>query len=139
MQGLERYWSRKTRYDFYWPALSHLGEQVVTNGELFHTGVPAVDDAAFGYMPRYDEYRFKQSQITGLFRSDAPGSLDVWHLAQDFSAAPSLNASFIEDTPPIDRVIAVQDEPHFLLDCYFKIRAARPLPLYATPGLIDHF
>ena len=90
-------------------------------------------------MPRYDEYRFKQSQITGIFRSDAPASLDVWHLAQDFAVAPALNQSFIEDNPPIDRVVAVPSEPDMLLDVYFKIRAARPLPLYATPGLIDHF
>ena len=137
-QGLERYWSRQTRYDFYFPVLSHLGEQVVKNSELFLSGT-AVDDDVFAYMPRYDEYRFKQSQITGIFRSDATGSLDVWHLAQDFASLPALNQAFIEDNPPIDRVVAVPAEPDFLLDVYFKIRAARPLPLYATPGLIDHF
>ncbi len=138
-QGLERYWSRATRYDFYWPALSHLGEQAVRNSELFVSNDPVIDGATFAYMPRYDEYRFKQSQITGLFRSDAPASLDVWHLAQDFASLPALNQSFIEDAPPIDRVVAVPSEPDLLLDVYFKIRAARPLPLYATPGLIDHF
>lgn len=138
-QGLERYWSRATRFDFYWPALSHLGEQAVLNKEIFISGLTATDDAVFGYMPRYDEYRFKQSQITSLFRSDATASLDVWHLAQDFAALPALNQAFIEDDPPIDRVVAVPSEPDILLDVYFKIRAARPLPLYATPGLIDHF
>jgi len=137
-QNLERYWSRQTRYDFYWPALSHLGEQAIKNSEVFISGT-SVDDETFGYIPRYDEYRFKQSQITSLFRSDAPSSLDVWHLAQDFNALPALNQDFIEDNPPIDRVVAVPDEPDLLLDVYFKIRAARPLPLYATPGLIDHF
>ena len=138
-QGLERYWSRQTRYDFYWPALSHLGEQQTRNSEVFVSNDEDIDNATFAYMPRYDEYRFKQSQITGLFRSDAQDSLDVWHLAQDFATLPALNTAFIEDNPPIDRVIAVQDEPQFILDLYFKIKAARPLPLYATPGLIDHF
>ena len=138
-QGLERYWSRSTRFDFYWPALSHLGEQAVLNKEVFVSDDVDIDDGVFGYMPRYDEYRFKQSQITGIFRSAASDSLDVWHLAQDFSALPVLNQAFIEDNPPIDRVVAVPSEPDMLLDVYFKIRAARPLPLYATPGLIDHF
>ncbi len=138
-QGLERYWSRQTRYDFYWPSLSHLGEQTVKNKELFVSNVFATDEGTFGYMPRYDEYRFKQSQITGLFRSDAAASLDVWHLAQDFSVLPVLNQAFIEDNPPVDRVIAVPSEPQFLLDVFFTIKAARPLPLYGTPGLIDHF
>ncbi len=138
-QGLERYWSRLTRFDFYWPALSHLGEQTVHNSELYVSNDKLIDDEAFGYMPRYDEYRFKQSQISGLFRSAATASLDVWHLAQDFSALPVLDKAFIEDTPPIDRVVATQDEPHMLLDVFFKIKAARPLPLYGTPGLMDHF
>lgn len=134
-QGLERYWSRQTRYDFFWPTLAHLSEQDVKNKEIFVSNVPATDDAVFAYMPRYDDYRFKQSQITGLFRSKAAASLDVWHLAQDFSALPGLNKAFIEDNPPIDRVIAVPSEPHLLLDVYFRIRAARPLPLYGTPGM----
>jgi len=138
-QGLERYWSRQTRFDFYWPALSHLGEQAVLNKELFVSNNSTLDDDVFAYMPRYDEYRFKQSQITGIFRSAATDSLDVWHLAQDFATLPVLDKAFIEDNPPIDRVVAVPTEPDLLLDIYFKIRAARPLPLYATPGLIDHF
>jgi len=138
-QGLERYWSRQTRFDFYWPALSHLGEQAIFNSEIFVSNDKLIDGATFGYIPRYDEYRFKQSQITATFRSAATASLDVWHLAQDFAALPVLDKAFIEDNPPIDRVIAVPAEPDMLLDVWFKIRAARPLPLYATPGLIDHF
>ncbi len=138
-QGLERYWSRQTRFDFYWPALSHLGEQPVLNKEVFISNSEIIDDDVFSYMPRYDEYRYKQSQITGLFRSDATDSLRLWHLAQDFATLPSLNQAFIEDNPPVDRVVAVPTEPDMLLDVYFKIRAARPLPLYGTPGLIDHF
>jgi len=137
-QGLERYWSRSTRFDFYYPALAHLGEQAVLNKEIYSQGT-AVDDEVFGYIPRWDEYRFKQSQITGLFRSAASASLDVWHLAQDFATLPVLNQAFIEENPPLDRVVAVPSEPDLLLDVYFKIRAARPLPLYGTPGLIDHF
>lgn len=138
-QGLERYWDRQTRFDFFWPALGHLGEQSVKNKEVFVSNNETIDDATFAYMPRYDEYRFKQSQITGLFRSDANASLDVWHLAQDFASLPALNEAFITDNVPMDRVLAVPSEPDFLLDVYFKIKAARPLPLYGTPGLMDHF
>lgn len=138
-QGLERYWSRQTRYDFYWPALSHLGEQTVKNKEIYVSNDPDTDDDTFSYMPRYDEYRFKQSQITGLFRSEASASLDFWHLAQDFETLPALNEAFITDSVPMDRVLAVPSEPDFLLDIFFKIKAARPLPLYGTPGLMDHF
>lgn len=138
-QGLERYWSRQTRFDFYWPALSHLGEQQVRNSEVFISNDPLIDGETFAYMPRYDEYRFKQSQITGLFRSDATASLDVWHLAQDFATLPGLNEAFITDAVPMARVEAVPSEPDFLLDVYFKIKAARPLPIYGTPGLMDHF
>jgi len=138
-QGLERYWSRQTRFDFYWPALSHLGEQAVKNQEVFVSNDSTIDNGTFAYMPRYDEYRYKQSQITGLFRSDAAASLDVWHLAQDFAALPALNEAFITDNVPMDRVLAVPEEPDFLLDVWFKIKAARPLPLYGTPGLMDHF
>lgn len=137
-QGVERSWSRSTRYDFYWPALSHLGEQAVLNKEIYAQGT-AEDLEVFGYQERYSEYRYKPSLITGLFRSTAASSLDVWHLAQEFNALPALGQTFIEETPPMDRVVAVPAEPDFLLDVYFKIRAARPLPLYGTPGLIDHF
>jgi hypothetical protein len=137
-QGLNRMWSRETRYDFYWPVLSHIGEQAVLNKEIFMDGSPT-DDQVFGYQERYAEYRYKPSQVTGAFRSNAAAPLDVWHLAQEFGALPTLSAAFIEDDPPIDRVIAVQNEPHFLFDAYFQLRCARPMPLYGVPGLIDHF
>ena len=137
-QGLDRMWSRSNRYDFYWPALSHIGEQAVLNKEIFHDG-SAEDDNVFGYQERYAEYRYKPSRITGRFRSNATQPLDAWHLCQDFATLPTLSSTFIEDNPPIDRVIAVQTEPHFIFDAYFKLRCARPMPLYGVPGLIDHF
>ena len=137
-QGMQRFWSRSTRYDFYWPALSHLGEMAVLNKEIFAQGT-AADDDVFGYQEAWGDYRYKPSLITGQFRSSAPEPLDVWHLAQDFENLPTLSGEFIEDDPPIDRVIAVQDEPHFLLDVYFQYRCARPMPVYGVPGLIDHF
>lgn len=137
-QGLERMWSRQTRWDFYWPALSHIGEQAVLNKEIYTQGT-AVDADVFGYQERWAEYRYKPSKITGKFRSTDPQSLDTWHLAQDFTALPVLNSSFIEENPPIDRVIAVLDEPHFLFDSLFKMRCARPMPVYSVPGLMDHF
>lgn len=138
-QGLDRMWSRKTRFDFYWPALAHIGEQAVLQKEIFATGVAAEDEKVFGYQERYAEYRYKRSLVTGEFRSSFAQSLDAWHLAQDFASPPVLSPAFIEENPPVDRVIAVPTSPHFLFDSYFKFRAARPMPVYGTPGLIDHF
>ncbi|QCQ84589.1 major capsid protein [Blackfly microvirus SF02] len=137
-QGLNRMWSRRSKFDFYWPALSHIGEQAVLNKEIFTQGLPA-DDAVFGYQERFAEYRYKPSSITGEFRSNFPQSLDTWHLAQDYATLPLLNAAFIEDRPPVERVLAVLDEPHFIFDSYFKLRCARPMPVYGVPGMMDHF
>jgi len=137
-QGLNRMWSRRTKFDFYWPVLSHLGEQTVLNKEIYTQGT-AADEQVFGYQERYAEYRFKPSMITGEMRSNFPQSLDTWHLAEDFGTLPALNAAFIQSPPPLDRVLAVTDEPQFIADCYFSFRAARPMPVYGVPGMIDHF
>lgn len=142
-QGLNRMWSRLTRYDHYWPTLSHLGEQAVLNQEIYlvnPTGGGAAQNAGvFGYQERYAEYRYKPSVITGQFRSTASTPLDTWHLAQKFTGLPTLGDTFIQENPPIDRVIAVPSQPHFLFDAYFKMICARPMPTYSVPGLIDHF
>ncbi|QCQ84851.1 major capsid protein [Blackfly microvirus SF02] len=141
-QGLNKMWSRSTRFDFYWPALSHIGEQTVLNQEIFvstPTYTPATDTAAFGYQERYAEYRYKPSIITGKMRSNSTTPLDTWHLAQNFASLPTLSAAFIVENPPVARVIAVPSEPHCLFDGYFKLRCARPMPVYGVPGLIDHF
>ena len=137
-QGLDRYFSKETRYDFYYPSLAHLGEQAILNKEIYAQGTSA-DDDVFGYQERFAEYRYKPSRICGKFRSDATNSLDVWHLSQDFASLPTLGDTFIQDNPPVDRVIAVTNEPEFILDCYFKLRSARPMPMYGVPGFIDHF
>ena len=140
-QGLNRMFSRSTRYDFYWPALSHLGEQAVLNKEIFAQGSvdPTVDAGVFGYQERFAEYRYKPSIITGKFRSTYAQSLDVWHLAQEFGSLPTLGATFIQENPPMDRVKALTTEPDFLLDVAFNLTSARPMPVYSVPGLIDHF
>lgn len=140
-QGLNRMFSRRTRFDFYLPALSHIGEQAVYQKEIMALGTPGsgYDDKVFGYQERFAEYRYKPSQITGLFRSTHLESLDAWHLAQKFVTPPVLGPAFIVEDPPIDRVIAVPTEPHFLFDSYFKLRCTRPMPVYGVPGLIDHF
>lgn len=135
--GIDRMWSRRTRYDYYWPDLSELGEQAIANREIFYSGT-AVDDEVFGYIPRYDEYRSKQSKITGTLRSTAAAPLDAWHLSQQFTQTPALNAEFIRDDPPIDRVVAVTDEPHFICDWYFDLKCARPMPMFGVPGM-DRF
>lgn len=137
-QGMNRMWKRRDRWDFYWPALAHLGEQAILNEEIYTQGTSA-DTDVFGYQERYAEYRYKPSQITGKMRSAATGSLDVWHLSQDFSALPVLNNTFIEENPPIDRIVAVSNEPDLIFDWFFNMKTTRPMPVYSVPGLIDHF
>lgn len=137
-QGIQRKFSRQTRFDFYWPSLAYLGEQAVLNKEIYAQGTSA-DDEVFGYQERWAEYRYFPSQITGKFRSTYTQPLDAWHLSQKFNNLPVLNEEFIVDNPPVKRVIAVQDEPEFIFDSYISLRCARPMPVYSVPGLIDHF
>jgi len=137
-QGLDRMWSRRTRWDFFWPALAHLGEQAILNKEIYAQAT-AADDEVFGYQERFAEYRYKPSRITGQFRSNFAESLDTWHLSQDFGALPLLNETFIEENPPVDRVVALPEYPDFLFDSYFRFKHTRPMPVFSVPGLIDHF
>ena len=134
-------WSRQSRFDFYWPALAQIGEQSVLNQEIYCQGTAGAgaDVLTFGYQERYAEYRYKPSLITGQFRSTFATPLDSWHLAQNFTALPTLAATFIQDNPPIARVVAVPSQPQFLLDCYFSLQCARPMPLYGVPGNMDRF
>lgn len=140
-QGVRRMYSRATRYDYYLPAFAMLGEQSILNQEIYAVGTPAQDTAVFGYIPRWDELRYRPSMITGLFRSTATGTLDAWHLAQNFTALPTLNTTFIQDTPPVQRVLATasQTGKMMLMDAFFREKVARPLPMHSAPGMIDHF
>ncbi|AXH76200.1 MAG: major capsid protein [Microviridae sp.] len=142
-QGLRKMWSRKTRYDFYFPVFAMLGEQAVLNKEIYVQGLSA-DNDVFGYQERWSEYRYHPSRVSGLFRSTANGTLDAWHLAQHFTTLPTLNEDFIREAPPVNRVVAVPapdlDHPsNFIADMFFDVRAARSMPTYSVPGLIDHF
>ena len=138
-QGINKMWLRSTVYDFYWPTFAHLGEQAIELREIYAQGSKA-DNTVFGYQERYAEYRYKPSQITGKFRSSVTGgSLDKWHLSQFFENAPTLNEEFIVENPPIERIIAVPSEPEFLLDIGFRYTTVRPMPMFGTPGLVDHF
>lgn len=138
-QGINKMWLRSTVYDFYWPTFAHLGEQAIELREIYAQGEPA-DTTVFGYQERYAEYRYKPSQITGKFRSSVVGgTLDKWHLSQFFRNAPTLNEEFIVENPPIERIIAVPSEPEFLLDIGFRYTTVRPMPMFGTPGLVDHF
>jgi hypothetical protein len=137
-QGLRREFSRSTRYDYYWPSLAHLGMQPIYNKEIYCDG-SANDDLVFGYQNRYDELRYRQSQITGLFQSAAASSLDPWHLADEYASLPTLGQTFIEVNTDLDRCIQVTSEPHFIMDSVTELLCARPMPVNATPGLIDHF
>jgi len=146
-QGLNRMWSRDTMLDFYWPVLSHLGEQAVLSKEIYVDGTGA-DDTVFGYQERYAEYRYKPSQITGYFKSNpvdttgAPlGTQDYWHYSQDFGSRPTLNGTFIQENPAISRTLAVTPLAsgfEMMMDIYFQLVCARPMPVYSVPGLIDH-
>lgn len=138
-QGINKMWLRSTVYDFYWPTFAHLGEQAIELREIYAQG--SEDDTnVFGYQERYAEYRYKPSQITGKFRSSVTGgTLDKWHLSQFFKNAPTLNEEFIVENPPIERIIAVPSEPEFLLDIGFRYTTVRPMPMFGTPGLVDHF
>lgn len=138
-QGLNRMWSRSTKFDLYWPQFAHLGEQAVLMKEIYATGDEEDDNAVWGYQERYAEYRYYPSLITGKFRSSYAQSLDSWHLGLYYEEAPALNDEFIQDKPPVERVIAVQNEPQVLLDAFFKMDCVRAMPLYSVPGLIDHF
>jgi len=140
-QGLRKMWSRSTRYDYYFPAFANLGEQAVLNKEIFIDG-SANDAAVFGYQERWAEYRYSPSMCTGLFRSTSAGTLDPWHLAQRFTVVPVLGSTFIQETPPVSRVLAVgagANGAQFIFDSFFDMNATRPMPLYSVPGLIDHF
>ncbi len=137
-QGIDRMWGKSTRFDFYYPVLSGIGEQSVLLEEIFHANTSA-DDDVFGYQERYGEYRRANNRLTALFRVDAAGTLAAWHLSEDFASAPSLGATFItaNTSVPLDRAIAIATEPHFIADFYFDIKAARPMPTYGVPGNLD--
>jgi hypothetical protein len=141
-QGVHKMWNRSTRYDFYFPAFAHLGEQPILNKEIYATGDTTIDNGVFGYQERWAEYRYKPSQISGYFKSTDATPIDGWHLAQHFTSLPTLNDSFIQDNPPVQRVIAVGDKANgqeFILDTFFNVQMARPMPMYSVPGMIDHF
>lgn len=137
-QGINKMFSYRTRTDMFWPALANIGEQAVLNQEIYADG-SANDALVLGYQERFGEMRYKPSLITGKFRSNATGTLDIWHLAQNFASLPSLNSTFIQDTPPVSRVVAVTTEPQILMDGFLKLTCARPLPMFGVPGNIDRF
>lgn len=139
-QGIERHWSRKTRFDYYWPVFANIGEQAVLNKEIFAQGT-AKDDEVFGYQEAWSDYRYKPNRVTGEMRSAYDQSLDVWHLADDYASLPSLSDSWIrEDKNTVDRVLAVKSSvsDQLFADIYVSNRATRPMPMYSVPGLIDH-
>lgn len=137
-QGVNRMWLRSDVLDFYWPSFAHLGEQAIENIEIYCQGNDD-DKKVFGYQERYAEYRYKPSLITGQFRSTYKEPLDIWHLSQKFVSLPTLSDEFIQDHPPISRVVAVPSYPHFLLDVKFNLKCIRPMPMYGIPGMMGHF
>ena len=140
-QGVNRYWQKSTRYDFYYPVLAQIGEQSVLNQEIFHNAAGTNNTDVFGYQERYGEMRYFPSLITALFRPDATGTLAAWHLSEDFASLPTLGSTFIESNTavPLDRAIAISTEPHIIFDAYIDMQCARPMPLFGVPGNLDHF
>ena len=139
-QGLEKQWSRKKWTDYYNPYFAHLGEQAILLKEIYAQGTDD-DETAFGYQEAWAEYRYKTNKVTGYMRSNATGSLDVWHFADDYNAAPSLSGAWIDEPyTNVDRTIAVSSQltHQFIGDFYFKCAYTRPMPVYSVPGLIDH-
>lgn len=139
-QGLERFWSRKDRFDYYWPVFANIGEQAVLNQEIYAQGT-AKDTEVFGYQEAWADYRYRPSRVTAEMRSAYAQSLDVWHLADDYAQLPSLSDAWIrEDATNVDRVLAVQSNvsAQLFADIYIRCNATRPMPLYSIPGLIDH-
>lgn len=137
-QGVNKMWLRSDVLDFYWPSFAHLGEQTIQNIEIYCQGNDD-DKKVFGYQERYAEYRYKPSLITGQFRSTYKQPLDIWHLSQKFASLPTLSDEFIQDHPPISRVVAVPSYPHFLLDVKFNLKCIRPMPMFGIPGMMGHF
>ena len=141
-QGLERMWSRSTRFDYFWPALAHVGEQAVLNKEIFWSSNDTQNNEVFGYQEAWAEYRYKPNYVTGEMRSAASTPLDFWHFADDYASLPYLGDTWIkEDKSNVDRCLAVQSSVsnQIFCDIYVKNKCTRPMPLYSIPGLIDHF
>jgi len=138
-QGLERFWSRSTRYDFFWPKLQELGEQSILNKEIYLAGSGGTDTTTFGYQERYAEYRYKPSQIHGEFRSTYTASLDQWHMAEEFGSVPALNSTFITQNTPISRALANVTATHVLFDGWFNYKHARPMMTYSVPVSLGRF
>jgi hypothetical protein len=140
-QGIERFWSRQKRFDYYWPALANIGEQAVLNKEILVQGITATDNEVFGYQEAWADYRYKPSRVSGALRSRFARPLDIWHYANNFATRPILGDAFIrETTANIDRTLAVKStvEDQFICDMYFDCKATRPMPVHSIPGMIDH-
>lgn len=139
-QGLERMWTRKDRFDYYWPVLANIGNMSIRNDQIYADGSSA-DTETFGYSEAWAEYRFKPSYVTGEMRSNATTSLDAWHLADEYNALPILGDDWIrEDKSNVDRALMVQSgvSNQLFADIYVDNKTTRPMPFYSIPGLIDH-
>lgn len=140
-QGIERYWFKDTRFDYYYPVLSQIGEQAVLNREIYYQNVTVTDQNVFGYQERYAEYRYKPSKLTGLMRPDRSTNISNWHLSEQFTSLPALGDTFIQSNTgiPLDRAITIPSEPQIIGDFYIEAVCARPMPLFGVPGNLDHF
>ena len=133
--GLPKMFSKRRKYDFYYPEFANLTEQPILQKEIFATGNKEDDEKVFGYQERFGEYRYTQNRVSGELRSSYPQSLDYWHLGQKYDKPPMLNESFIQENPPIDRSLAVQNEPQIISDILIENETTRCMPVYSVPGI----
>lgn len=140
-QGIERFWFRHKRLDFYDPVFSNVGEQPVYTKELYASGLEIDSDQIFGYNEAWADLRYRPSRVSGMLRSYGNNGFDIWHFADNYSNAPVLNDTFMRETNIyLNRTLSVDSSvaPNFVIDIFNKIEAIRPLPTYSVPGLIDH-
>lgn len=139
-QGLNKRFSRKRRFDYYFPALANIGEQPVKNKEIYAQG-NAKDDETFGYQEAWADYRYRENIVTGQMRPNANGTLKSWHYADDYESLPKLGQTWIQEgLAEVDRTLAVTSavSDQIIADFYITNKSARPMPMFSIPGLIDH-
>ena len=140
-QGIEKFWSRRERFDFYYPTLAHISEQPIYNREIYALGDDG--DEVFGYQEAWADYRYKPNRVCGQFRTGVANSLDIWHYADYYDSTPRLSSEWIIDNSDINvnRTLAVKMEKddQIRMDVAFNCITIRPMPVMSIPGLVDHF
>lgn len=141
-QGIERFWRRFSRYDFYDPVFANIGEQPVYRHEIYAESLTEQQaEVPFGYNEAWADLRYRPGKITGILNSTSNSGFDIWHFGDYYESTPFLNTQWMKETPEyVDRTLSADSSqaPQFIIDFYHKARCARVMPLYSIPGLVDH-